>query len=273
MSQLMTAAAVASSATAPPTIVGPAAIHMDQSQAQQQHLQQQQQQPHQQQQLLQESQFQQQLFEADDILQQERLSIEAVERGRKSQIMLENMHGSARTDPRSNDIISARALKRWQKQKEIEAAKLGAQLNAQNSGGLSRGLVVSPDFKHAVSNNVPLAGQQTFTHTIRVSRPMAGGKDATVKVEIPDMELQAEGIPETVLDGRTSITDAFMTELFVRDPETGITYRQTQLLQDDPPNPGILEEMEGVAPTHNMVLDTTLDAQFEDGTLHFQDLE
>lgn len=41
--------------------------------------------------------------------------------------------------------------------------------------------------------------------------------------EIPDMELQADGISESA--------DLFMTDLFIRDPETGITYRQTQLLQ------------------------------------------
>ena len=55
------------------------------------------------------------LEEADNIIQQERLSLEAseaVERGRKSQIKLENFHGSARTDPRSNSILSHRALKR-----------------------------------------------------------------------------------------------------------------------------------------------------------------
>ena len=49
-------------------------------------------------------------------------------------------------------------------------------------------------------------------------------------VEIPDMELQAEGFP-VILDTRTSITDAFMSELFVREQDTGISYRHSQLLQ------------------------------------------
>ena len=35
----------------------------------------------------------------------------------------------------------------------------------------------------------------------------------------------------------------------------------------------MLEEMEGVVPTHNMGLDSSLENQFEDGTLQFQDLE
>ncbi|CAL1535098.1 unnamed protein product [Lymnaea stagnalis] len=224
-------------------------------------------------QLYQEDHIDQRLLEASDILQRERLSSEAVERGRKSQIMLENMHGSARTDPRSNDIISQRSLKRWQKQKIIEAAKLKTQLEAQSRPKSPVSIVVnaSGDYKNPVSNNVSLSGQQRVK-TELVSRPLGLNADnvASIKAEIPDMELHAEDISDMILDGSTISADSFMTDLFIRDPETGITYRQTQLLQDDPPNPDMMEDID-VAPSHSM--DPSLDAHFVEDSLTFHSIE
>ncbi|KAK6973439.1 hypothetical protein BgiMline_024648 [Biomphalaria glabrata] len=204
------------------------------------------------------------LLDTSDLFQRERLSIEVVERGRKSQIMLENVHGSARTDLSSNEIISQRSLKRWQKQKEIEAAKLKNRLEADNRPKTPVNIVAntSVDYKNPVSNNVSLGGQQ-MVHTVLVPRSDC---DSMETKEIPDMELQAEGIPDLVLDGGAISSDSFMTDLFIRDPETGITYRQTQLLQDDPP---MMEE----ADVHSLVLDPSLDVHFVEDSLNFNSLE
>ncbi|CAG5118341.1 unnamed protein product [Candidula unifasciata] len=221
------------------------------------------QQPQQQQHMFIDDSVDQRLLEASEILQQqERLSFEAVERGKKSQIVLENMLGSARTDPRSNDIISLRSLKRWQKQKEIEAAKLRVRLNAPTASSTSCQLVLDAegDYKDIVSNNVSLAGHHLIQTVI-----VPGRHDT----EIPVMELQAEGISDS---SSGSTADSFMTDLFIRDPETGMTYRQTQLLQDDPPNPEMMEDMEGVTSCHGMTLDTSLDTQFVEDSLNFHSL-
>uniref|UniRef100_A0A0B6ZJ83 C2H2-type domain-containing protein n=2 Tax=Arion vulgaris TaxID=1028688 RepID=A0A0B6ZJ83_9EUPU len=267
ISQLMVSAGVGVSLTSPdvaPSLTTTAEVPFH---AEQQNLQQEQ--------MFIDEQIDQRLIEAGEILQQqERMSFEAVERGKKSQIMLENMHGSARTDPRSNDIISQRALKRWQKQKEVEAAKLRAKLDApQVTASTSINIVMnaSGDYKNPVSNNVSLAGHQ-LVHTVMVPRPPGLNRSlSTVKAEVLDMEFQAEGVPDLSLSAST--TDSFMTELFIRDPETGITYRQTQLLQDDPPNPEMMEDMEGVTSCHSMTLDPSLDTQFMEDSLSFNHLE
>ncbi|KAH9494989.1 hypothetical protein Btru_018329 [Bulinus truncatus] len=214
-------------------------------------------------------QLEKRLMDTADLLQRERLSIEVVERGKKSQIMLENMHGSARTDPRSNEIISQRSLKRWQKQKEILAAKLKNNLEADNKPKSPVSIIqtATVDYKNPVSNNVSLGAQLSSRVELCRIDSIVSASDK----EIPDMELQAEGIPDLVLDGGVVSSDSFMTDLFIRDPETGITYRQTQLLQDDPPNPEMMED--DVVPSHSMVLDTSLDVHFVEDSLNFNSLE
>ncbi|RUS79606.1 hypothetical protein EGW08_012631 [Elysia chlorotica] len=216
-----------------------------------------------------------QLMDEQEFLQQqERMSHVAVERGKKSQIMLENSQGSARTDPRSNDIMSQRALRRWQKQKEEEAAKLRVKLDEQTRPqppiamvasrippSSSPSMSASGDYKSPVSNNVSLGarGQQYFV----VSKSGGfGGPTVTSIKEISDLEMESEGLAD-MLDTDEG-PDSFMTELFVRDPDSGITYRQTQLLQDDPPNHGLLEDTDAIG---------GLDVNFVEDYLTFHPME
>ncbi|KAK6190474.1 hypothetical protein SNE40_002336 [Patella caerulea] len=105
-----------------------------------------------------------------------------------SRVALENTSGSARTDYRSNHILSDRARKRW--------------------------------------------------HSLR-----GGNSDTT---EIETLQESCDKINSLVLP--TLSTDFTSTEisnsqgLLFRDPETGITYVQTQLLQDDPPHPELYSD-------------------------------
>ncbi|GFN96200.1 Zinc finger protein zxdc-like [Plakobranchus ocellatus] len=252
-----------------PTVSSAAAALLPHVAPQTQH---QQQQPQHKQILLQGLQL---MDEQEFLQQQERMSHVAVERGKKSQIMLENMHGSARTDTRSNDIMSQRALQRWQKQKEEEAAKLRAKLDAQEQSrpqppsvmtvngvppSPSSSMTVSGDYKSPVSNNVSLGGRGQQQYFV-VSRS-SGGPTVTSIKEISDLELESEGLTD-MLDSDVG-PDSFMTELFVKDPDTGITYRQTQLLQDDPPNHGLLGDMDGMG---------GLDVNFVEDSLTFHPME
>lgn len=61
---------------------------------------------------------------------------------------------------------------RWQKQKEVEAARLKFQLEEHNTSAPPVSIVVSAcgDFKNPVSNNVSLAGPDKV-HTLLLSKP------------------------------------------------------------------------------------------------------
>lgn len=247
-------------------------IHLPQVAQQQQQQQQPQQQSQHNQILLQGLQL---MDEQEFLQQQERMSHVAVERGKKSQIVLENMHGSARTDQRSNDILSKRALQRWQKHKEEEAAKLRVKLNEQTrpQAPLTMGvrgippppsasMSASGDYKSPVSNNVSLGGQGQQQFFVVSKSTEFGGPIVTSVKEISDLEMEGEGLAD-MLDPDEG-PDSFMTELFVRNSDSGITYRQNQLLQDDPPNPGLLEDTDGMG---------GLDVNFVEDYLTFSSME
>lgn len=65
---------------------------------------------------------------------------------------------------------------RWQKQKEIEAAKLRVKLNAPAASSASYQVVLDGegDYKNIVSNNVSLAGHHLVQTVLVSGRPDTG---------------------------------------------------------------------------------------------------
>ncbi|XP_071104344.1 zinc finger protein ZXDC-like isoform X1 [Haliotis cracherodii] len=133
-----------------------------------------------------------------------------------STVALENSSGSARTDYRSNHMLSERARRRW------HSVKNGGSLKVDESIVCD---TIFPD----------------NTEKTRVSDPVSP------LFPSPDILSSSQGV-------------------MFRDPETGITYVQTQLLQDDPPHPALYDDESSDASVTGAV-------SFTGTTINMQDLK
>ncbi|XP_067654310.1 zinc finger protein ZXDC-like [Haliotis asinina] len=133
-----------------------------------------------------------------------------------STVALENTSGSARTDYRSNHMLSERARRRWHSVKNGGSPKLNESIVCDT---------IFPD----------------NTENTSVADPMSP------LFSSPDILSSSQGV-------------------MFRDPETGITYVQTQLLQDDPPHPALYDDESSNASVTGAV-------SFTGTTINLQDLK